>query len=343
MTNEGMRIFSLSIFIFILSLSGAQLYGQSDTLVFNSGNRIVGEIKKMEKGILEIDAAYGDENFKIKWLQIDYIHTTSKFLINIKNQIYEGQIATESDKTIRVFQADSTYITCALEDIVYLKQYKDGFSNRFSAAVEVGFNLTKAQDVRQFSFRSSVGYKTSKSTFSASYNILRASQSNTETVKRTDGLLNYSRILIKDWYGLASIYTLSNTEQKIDLRANSQLGIGNYLYATNRAYWGIVTGVNNNLERFTNSESNRNTWEVFYGTELNLYDIEDFNLAFVFVGYSGLTEKGRFRADTTIDAKYDLPWDLFIRLGFSLNYDNQPAINASQTDYILRTGIGWEW
>jgi hypothetical protein len=337
------RSFFSSIFIFILSLSSLQLYGQSDTLVFNSGNRIIGEIKKMEKGILEIDTEFGDENFKIKWLQINYIHTASKFLISVKNQIFEGQIETESDKMVRVFDSDTVYIRCPLEDIIYLKQFKEGFSNRFSAAVELGFNLTKAQNVRQFSFRSSVGYKTSKSTFNASYNMLRASQDNTEGVRRSDGLLNYSVILFRDWYGIASLYTLSNTEQKIDLRANTQLGIGNYLYATNRAYWGVTAGVNNNLERFSNSDTNRNTWEIFYGTALNLYDIEDFNMALNFVGYSGLTEQGRFRADTSIDIKYDLPWDLFIRLGFSLNYDNQPAVNASDTDYILRTGIGWEW
>ena len=332
--------FALSLFVYLL---GQISYGQADTLVFNSGNRVIGEIKKMERGILEIDTEFGDENFKIKWLEIKHIYTSSKFLVSVKHRIYEGQLQSVTDDKIKVFDTDTTHIVCSLEDIVYLKQFKDKFSNRFSAEFEVGFNLTKAQDVRQFSFRSAIGYKTSKSAFSASYNILRASQTNTEPIRRTDGLLTYSRILFKTWYGIATIYFLSNTEQKIDLRANTQLGIGNYLFATNRAYWGIKAGINNNLERFSNTENNRNTWETFYGTELNLYDIEDFNLFFVFMGYHGMTEKGRFRADTNVDLKYDLPWDFFIRLGFSLNYDNQPALNASDTDYILRTGIGWEW
>ena len=301
----------------------------------------------MEKGILEIDVSYGDENFKIKWLEVNKIITNSRFLVGLNNQIYEGKLeslsTSESENRVRIYDTDSTLAVCFLKDIVYLKQFKDRFSDRISAAIELGFNLTKAQNVRQFSLRSSIGYKTSKSSFSASYNILRASQSNTEPVKRTDGLLNYSRIIYNDWYGIASIYTLSNTEQKIDLRANTQLGFGNYIFANNHAYWGIKVGVNNNLERFSNTESNRNSWEGFYGTELNLYDIKDFNLLFVFMGYSSFTEKGRFRSDSNIDIKYDLPFDLFVRLGFSLNYDNRPAVNASQTDYILRTGIGWEW
>ena len=177
----------------------------------------------------------------------------------------------------------------------------------------------------------------------ASYNIIRSSQNDAESVKRTDGLLNYRRFLYRKWYGIATISTLSNTEQKIDLRANTQIGMGNYIFSNNKAYWGLKAGVNNNLERFSNQTDSRNTWEGYLGTELNLYDIGDLNLKFMYMGYTGFTEKGRYRADLNFDAKYDLPLNLFVRFGFSLNYDNQPAIDASDTDYIIRSGIGWEW
>lgn len=59
------------------------------------------------------------------------------------------------------------------------------------------------------------------------------------------------------------------------------------------------------------------------------------------MGYSGMNESGRFLAHITVDLKYDhLHWNLFIRLRYSLNYNNRPALNLSDTDYILRTGIG---
>jgi hypothetical protein len=333
------RFFSAILFL----LCFQQLFGVSDTLVFNAGNKVIGEIKKMEKGVLEIDVPYGDSNFKIKWLSIKEIYTESKFLVSIRNEIYEGRLASISGNKVKVFEKDTVYITCDLNDIVYINQIIEGFSNRFSASLEVGFNLTKAENMQQFSLRSAIGYKTDKSSIDASYNMIRSSQSDAESVRRTDGLLNYRRVLFKKWYGIATIATLSNTEQLIDLRANSQLGLGNYIYATNRAYWGIKGGVNNNLEKFANENDGRNSWEGYLGTELNLYDIGDLNLNFVIMGYKGFTDNGRYRADTNLDVKYDLPFDLFIRLGFSLNYDNEPAVNASETDYVLRTGIGWEW
>ncbi|UOY05473.1 DUF481 domain-containing protein [Muricauda sp. SCSIO 64092] len=297
----------------------------------------------MEKGVLEIDVPYGDENFKVKWLSIKEIHTESKFVVSIEDKLYQGRIASIADQRIKVFDNDSIYTTCALQDIVYLNPFKEGFANRFNAAIEVGFNLTKAQDLRQFSLRSSMSYKTDKWTADIAYNILRSSQDNVEPVNRSDGLLNYRRILLKNWYLIGTVATLSNTEQLLDLRANSQLGIGKFIVSSNRAYWGVKAGFNNNLERFTNETTNRNTWEGYLGSELNLYDTGNLELALVFMGYSGLTETGRYRADITFDTKYELPLDLFIRLGVSLNYDNRPAQNASETDYIVRTGIGWEW
>lgn len=329
-----------AIIIFLMGHSAA---GQTDSLVFDQDNRFVGEIKNMQQGVLEIDTDYADENIKIKWLSISEIYTQNRYLISTQDELYTGRMETVNQELIRIFDKDSTLLQCRFEDIISVIQLKEGFANRFSAAVELGYNLAKAQDLRQFSLRSSVGYKTAKWSLFASYNWLRSTQEETESVQRTDGLLDYRRLIYNKWYAVATIATLSNTEQNLDIRANSRLGVGNYIFSNSKAYWGIKTGVNNNLEKFETQQEARNSWEAFLGTELNLFNLGDLELTFVFLGYTGLTDSGRYRADTNLDLKYDLPWDLFIRMGFSLNYDNQPAADAPETDYILRTGIGWEW
>ena len=332
-----------SISLLLVVFAVVRSHGQSDTLRIDSGNKLIGEIKKMEKGVLELDAPYGDENFMVKWLDIQEIYTESKFVVSIKDALYSGRLASLPDQRIKVFEADSVLTICELEDIVYLYPFKDGFVNRFDAAIEVGFNLTKAQNLRQLSLRGSMSYRTDKWSGDLAYNVLRSTQSDTEPVSRSDGLLNYRRILSRGWYLIGTIATLSNTEQLIDLRANSQLGVGKFILSNNRAYWGVKTGFNNNLERFSNDSENRSSWEWYLGTEVNLYDVGDLELSLVYIGYSGLSESGRFRSDVTFDTKYELPLDFFIRVGLSLNYDNQPAPNASETDYVIRTGIGWEW
>lgn len=190
-------IIKLLLFSFLI-LFYQNVMGQKDTLILDSGHKIIGKIKKMQRGVIEIDTDYADDEFKITWLSIKEMRTTTKFRIGVKNEIFKGRIETIDEKTLRIFDKDSTYKTCAFEDVVYIMELKEGFADRFSAEVEAGFNLTKAQNLRQFSLRSYVGYRTDKSVFEASYNMLRSSQDNAEDVRRRDGLLSYRRSFLQN-------------------------------------------------------------------------------------------------------------------------------------------------
>jgi hypothetical protein len=41
--------------------------------------------------------------------------------------------------------------------------------------------------------------------------------------------------------------------------------------------------------------------------------------------------------------KYDLPLDFYVKTGITLNYDNQPTVGASDSDYYWKLAFGWEW
>ena len=296
----------------------------------------------MSKGVLEIDATYNDQNLKITWLDIHEIYTQSRFVTTINNTRYVGRLASTEDGKIKVYEGENILITCNQEDIVFLTLVKEGFADSFSAMVEVGLNVARAQNLRQLSTRASVGYRAEKWSTGASVNALFSEQSGTDAIRRTNGNLNF-RYIMNKWYLMATVAMLSNTQQKIDIRNNSQVGMGRYLFSSNRAYWGLEIGLNNNLERFSNETTTQNSWEGLLGTELNLYDVGDLDLLLSFAGYSGLSDLSRYRADMNFDVRYEFPSDLFFSVGTSLNYDNQPAEDATNLDYVFRTGVGWEW
>lgn len=136
---------------------------------------------------------------------------------------------------------------------------------------------------------------------------------------------------------------MSNTEQKLDLRTTTNLGIGKYVIHTNKTYWGFSAGANFNNENFSSDADDRNSMEGFFGTELNMFDIGDLSLLTRLVAFPSFTEAGRWRSDFKFDVKYDLPMDFYIKLGFTMNYDNRPVQDASEVDYVFHTGFGWEW
>lgn len=187
-----------TLVVILLACSFAA-FGQTDSLVFEKGHYIIGTIKKMERGVLEIDAPYGDGNFRVKWLDIKEIYTESKFVISVDKNIYRGQLASTNGRNLKIFEEDSVLYTTTFEDIVYITPLKEGFKDRFSAAIEVGFNMTRAQNLKQFSNRISAGYRTGKWVADITYNGLRSSQDNIENVERHDGQFNFRYLLIKNW------------------------------------------------------------------------------------------------------------------------------------------------
>lgn len=122
----------------------------------------------------------------------------------------------------------------------------------------------------------------------------------------------------------------------------NKLGLGKYFIHNNRMFFAGNLGVAWNNEEYEDSVAeNRNSGEAFVALEVNFFDFNAFSLVSGVTAYPSLTEKERLRADFNLDLKYDLPLDLFLKLGFNYNYDSKPAAGTSYDDYIIRTTLGW--
>lgn len=337
----------LSWMIFLCFFSFANsLFAQQDSLVLKNGNQIVGEVKSLKQAVVSMKTSYSDSDFKIEWNKISSIHTQTEFLITLESGLrYNATLKSKNEKEVFLLSQTDTLATVNLNEIVFFKEVKSNFLSNLDAAVSVGFNYTKAKDLSQLSVRSNLGYRAKYWELSANYNDVRSSQNETESVKRVDASIGYKYYLKRKWFLLAETSWLSNTEQNLNLRTLGKLGAGRYLIQTNSTYWGLQLGVSYNNENFDveGVEQSNNSAEAFLGTELNLYNIGDLSLLTRAAAYPSLTESGRWRLDYNLDVKYDLPLNLFVNFGLTLNYDNQPAENASETDYIFQTTVGWDF
>jgi len=191
--------------------------------------------------------------------------------------------------------------------------------------------------------RSNVGYLAERWSLDLSYNSLFSNQDEVDAIERKDGAFNFKYYLPRDWYTTAGMTFLSNTEQKIQLRTTTSLGMGKYVIHTNRTHWGFMAGASNNNENFSDTTADRNSWEGFFGSELNMFNVGDLNLMTNVTAYPSFTESGRWRVDFKFDAKYDLPLDFYIKYNITINFDNRPVAGAPETDYVMYFGFGWEW
>jgi hypothetical protein len=175
------------------------------------------------------------------------------------------------------------------------------------------------------------------------YNLFRSAQDSLAATKRNEGGINYKYYLQHDWYLMADGNYLSNTEQALRARYTGKLGAGKFLIHSNQSYWGVGGGLSVNIENFTNETPNRSSTEAYLGTELNLFNTGDLSLLSTLYVYPSLTESGRIRSDLKLDTRYEFANDFYLKFNITVNYDNRPAIEGNETDYVYGISLGWEF
>lgn len=333
------------LFFFFTFIVSGVIFSQNDSLVLKNGDVIIGELKTMDRGVATFKTSYSDSDFKIEWDGIKEISTTNSYLINTSDgKRFNGTIKSIDDKKVSIQMIHGGKYEIVFMDIVFLKSVDEGFWKKIDAFVDIGLDMTKANDKTTFSTRSGIEYIAPVWSLGLTFNTNFTKQSEGPNTNRTDGALNLKYFLPKGFYIPVSATYLSSSEQNLSSRWNTFWGIGYYALRTNKLYWGFDAGVSLNAENYIpDSISSKESVEGFIGTDINLFDIGDFNLATTARVFPSFTESGRWRFDFNLDTKYDLPLEFYIKLGVSANYDNQPVLGGSDIDYVFYTGFGWEW
>jgi hypothetical protein len=323
---------------------------------------MVGEIKKMSMGFMQVETDYSDADFQVDWELIKYVKSEQIFLIGTSiGERYNGPLqTTPGDPTsIDIEDKDDGKVTIKLLDVVSLKSVDQTFVSRLDLALSIGYSMTKANNNRQFSSRINLGYLSNTfklNAYGSLFNgfaeeVQQVDDTTTTTVKietnRWDAGLGLNFFIVRDWFALLSNDLLSTSEQQLWLRSVTKGGFGNYVVNNQRMYMLVAGGAAWNLENYYESSLDsaqinpRNSAEAFLGFEYRIFDVGDLKLKTSVWAFPSLTESGRFRTDFAFDVNYEFAFDLFFGVGFTLNYDSKPASGSDPTDYVLQTTIGW--
>jgi len=337
--NKSIGLFLMINLFFCLGISA-----QNDTIRLVSGDQLVGEIKVISEGVLKIETAYSDKDFSIEFNKVKKLVIQRKCLVLLTdNRRRFGYIRSIDTGTITITLDNNIKEEYAIAEIIMLKEVRENFFERFKASVDLSYNFTRANRTQQFSFSGNLNYNSELWRFEANINSLNTNQENVDQTRRTDASLNFVRLLKKKLYLTGEVPFLSNTEQALDSRISPSIGVGRFMVSTNKLYLGVATGFTLNIENYTDTSLNKKSTEVFISTTFKIYDVKDFDFVTDLKLYPSLSESGRFRTDYNLSLKYDLPLDFYLKLGFTLNYDNKPAITGNDVDYIFTSGFGWSF
>ena len=340
---------TLIVVLFLLipiSLISSNLIAQ-DVVIMKNGDRITGEIKQLSNGDLHIDPSYGENIFIIDWAEVETVESRERFIVQTsQGDSITGSVNTDPQVPARILVEEEGQTTPFEQDeLVYLKPVDQGFWGRFSAAADFGLSLTKANDTRQMNTRITACYLAEKWSSSFIFDALRNDRNDVpDPTKRTEIGGDYRYFFSGNWFGLGTANFLQSNELQLDLRSTVGGGVGNYLFRNNRWRFSALGGAAWTNENLSDPIiETKNSGEVFAGVELNAFDIGDVSILSSFTVIPSLTQSGRVRMDFRTDFQWELIKDLFFRVGFTDNYDNQPVGDAPTNDYIFSTSVGWSF
>jgi hypothetical protein len=335
------------ILIILTALFAGNAFSQKiDTLVFDNGNVVTGELKWLELGIADYktDAA---GTIQIKWERVKFFKSHRMFDIRTESGArYFGSFQFGSeDYTVKIVLLND-FIELPIAQVVDIHVLNRNFWMRLDGSIDLGFQYTKASDVMQFNLRGQVEYYGERWSSNLDLNSIITTQTGKSQTRKQDLLYTLRRFLKNNWniYGITGVE--QNTELGLDLRALLSLGTQKEMFRTRRNYLFGIGGLSVNQEWSNNYETRTSNLEVMAGVSFQKYKHItpkiDFS-SFVLV-YPSLTSWGRVRLNFEAKGRFEIISDLFVSITFYDNFDNQPATDgAAKNDWGVILSIGYSW
>ncbi len=316
---------------------------RADTVVLRNGDRIVGEIKYVDRGVL----SYKTDDMgtpTIKWDKIRRIISYRYFKVEVvSGGIYYGQLLAASQDKQVVVAVGTFSDTIPNIDIVRINPIGRSFWSRVDGHLSLGFSYQRANRVWNLNADFAADYRTRQWLSQLKSNAYFQDEEASSATSRSSFALQQQRFLAHRWFVLGSGQLEQNQELDLDLRALLTAGGGRYLIQTARSDLLLGSGLAYTKERFTASSVTANL-ELLVSiiAEYFRLDSPKSDLQASLTLYPNLTDFGRVRSDLEVDVSHEIIKDFTLGLTIFDKFDSRPpSPTASKHDYGVTFNIGW--
>jgi Protein of unknown function, DUF481 len=319
--------------------------GRTDVVTLANGDRITGEVARLERGRLKFDTDDAGTLY-LEWDKL--ISVEAARLVEVQKsdgQRFLGRLGPAPDRSIAVVGPDST-VTLTMSEVTFIIPIGTSFWRKLDGSIDAGFSYTRSSGVAQLNLNSDTVYR--RPAFQG-----RLTASLTAT-KKDDGSgrddrgsleMSYLRYPWQRWFFSAATRFENNESLGLELR--SQIGgtVGPRLVNSNRAQLALGAGIVFNDERGVDVEPTQNVEALLiFRASYYTYDRPKTNVDVGVQYYPSLSNPGRQRLQLDVGAKREFWKDLFVGLNLYNTYDSRPPNPAAETNDIgVVLSIGWTY
>jgi len=316
---------------------------KADTVVLRNGDRIVGEIKSVERGAL----SYKTDDMgtlAIKWDKIRRIISYRYFEVEVASGlVYYGQLLEAPAEGSLIVAVGSFSDTLPQSEIVRVNPIGRSFLSRVDGHLSMGFTYQRANKVWNLSADFGADYRTRQWLTQLESNVYFQDEAASSATSRSSLSLEQQRFLAHRWLLLGAGQLEQNQELDLDLRALLTGGGGRFLIQTSRSDLLLGSGLVYTNERFTGSSVTSNLeLLVTFVAEYFQHDSPKSDLQATLSLYPNLTDFGRVRSDLQMNLSHEFIKDFMIGVTVFDKFDSRPpSTTAAKNDYGVTFSIGW--
>jgi len=333
----------------ILSLAGILFSARAeaskiDTIYFQNGDRITGEVKALENNQLRLSTDDAG-TIRVEWSKIDSVKILNnmRIVLDAGNIMYGKILPAGETGFCYIWTREGYPLRMELLRIVSLSLLQDQFLSRLNGTLSSGFSYVKASRVMQLSINGSVEYQAEKNLLRLSYDGIFTREPNTANSQRQNGGVSFMRLFPKNWFLVSSVTGENNSELGLDLRTTLSLGVGNSIIYSNFSRLYLATGIQGNNER--SAENNQNNVEGLLVGDYSIFIYDNPEVSFNLSGQliPSLTTLGRVRANIDSSLKWEIFKDFYLKWTFYYNFDSQPLSETAEKNDWAVTLLGVEY
>lgn len=338
------------VLVVLLSIVCCKLFSQkNDTVYLLNGDRITGELKKYENGLLTLKTE-GMSTINIEYDQINTLFSSKHFEIVKKTGFsYFGSIVkSELPGTIGVSISNDT-VTEPILEIVEITPIKKRFLKKFSGSFELGVSYYKSTQTAQFTFAGDLKYRGRKDLIELAADYMFSEQDFSDSLiiaRKSDISIGYNHFFHGRLWGGFGGKLQQNTELGLDYRLQMGLGAGYDIVHTNPIRLYGLAGLLVNREKPVDSvDANTNfegllsfkfTWRQYRNPKIDFSTSID--------AYPSFSISGRYRLEYNLSIRYEVFRDFYIGLSLYDDYDSKPIGGGeSLNDWSIVASFGYSF
>lgn len=331
------------VIVFCLLLTNLKAQ-KNDTVYLVNGDRLTGELKKLEYGLLYLktDALQTIE------VQYDYISTlysgkTFEMLSTSGRRYYGSLIRSNIPLTVNILTPHELILK-PIAEIVEIKSLKSSFFEKIDGSVDIGSSYNKSSDVFQFNLATTVIHRTRLYDTKLELNSIVTDQQEQDVSRKNDLGLNVTRKFSSKWFAETQVKGQQNTELNLKKRWLGGLGAGYDLVRTNSKRFYPLAGLIVNYEQTIDSAMVSTNIEGLISIQYKWFQYHHPKID-VTIGlnyFPSFTIKNRRRVEFETKAKFEIVKDLYFSLSIYDNFDSKPSEgSSSKNDWGMITSVGY--